>query len=242
MKKPLSRLTKRPSDTELEHGGESGRSWQRSAGCSRTDRRRPIALRLTLGRDAESMDGLQFIASLVESLAWPLAVTFLALVLRAPLAGALSGPVKRWKAGPSGLEVEYWEEAIEAARAELEHSPEVGPVLASLPGSDDELTRLAEASPRAAVMEAFARVEAELRSVLEGDARAERAGGIRLARLAHDRGRISDETLKAVERMAVLRNLAAHGHAHEIDVTQAIDFVGLADAVLLALRTGPANN
>lgn len=180
------------------------------------------------------MDWLEFVASLVQSLAWPTAVVIVVLILRAPLARALSGPVKRWKAGPSGVEIEYWEQTLEAARAELAQAT---PEVAALPGVDDELARLVEVSPRAAVMEAFARIERELRGLVRDEAGADRVGGMQLARLARARERINDETLKAIEGMAVLRNLAAHG-PDEIDETRAREFVALADAVLFALR-GP---
>jgi hypothetical protein len=187
-----------------------------------------------------AMNGLEFVSSLVESLAWPVAGVTIALVLRGPIARALSGPVKRWKAGPSGLEVEYWEHAIEAVRAELEESPEVGSATRALAGVDGELARLVEASPRAAVMEAFARVEGELRTLLEDEENdLERLGAMRLARLAHAKGAISDETMRAIERMAVLRNLAAHGDAREIDRARAAEFLVLADAVLFALSGPP---
>lgn len=57
-------------------------------------------------------------------------------------------------------------------------------------------------------MEALARVDAELCNLLR-DEKPARVGGVQLARLARAKGRISDETLKAIERMAFLRDLAA---------------------------------
>lgn len=185
----------------------------------------------------EHMGTLEFIASLVHSLAWPVAAVVAILILRAPLARALSGPVKRWKAGPSGVEVEYWDETIEAVRVGLRHQPEVGPVAAELPGLDDELTRLVEVSPRAAVMEAFARIERVLSEMLAPeDADGGRpVGPVQLARVLRARGSINDETLNAVQGMAVLRNLAAHG-ADDVDTRRAAEFIALADAVLFSLR------
>lgn len=55
------------------------------------------------------MDGWQFAASVIGSLAWPAAVIGLAIVFRLPLRRLLSGDVRRWKAGPSGVEVEFRE-------------------------------------------------------------------------------------------------------------------------------------
>lgn len=183
------------------------------------------------------MGVLEFVASLVGSLAWPAAVVAAVLILRAPLTRALSGPVKRWKAGPSGVEVEYhWQETIEETRAELEQSPEAAQLLAAPPGLDDDLARLVEASPRAAVMEAFARVEGGLRAAVGGDASKRYASARELAQVAKQRGNISEETLRSIEGLAVLRNLAAHDRVADLDAARAMEFVVLAEAVLYALH------
>lgn len=88
-------------------------------------------------------------ASLVRSLAWPIAAVVIIVVLRAPLARALSGPVKRWKAGPSGVEIEYWEQAIDEVRAELDQSPELSTTTPAPPSLHEELARLVGVSPPA---------------------------------------------------------------------------------------------
>lgn len=87
-------------------------------------------------------------------------------------------------------------------------------------------------------MEAFARIEQELRRIADGlePAKAlQRMGAHQLAVVAHQRGRISDQTLNAVSGLSVLRNLAAHGQAGDLDTARALEFVHLADAVLFAL-------
>jgi hypothetical protein len=184
---------------------------------------------------------MQFVADLVRALAWPAATVTIVLVLRKPIGAALERGIRRLKAGP--VEIEFDEELAEV-REELERSPElerarVGPPPG--PSLGEELVRLAEASPRASVMEGFARIEAQLRELV-GDVEADtarRQGGVALARLAHRHGLISDETLNAVEGLAVLRNLAAHGRADEISTQRAIEYLALVDAVLFALRSGP---
>lgn len=97
------------------------------------------------------MSAPEFISSLVDSLAWPAAVIAMVVILRSPLSGLLTGPVKRWKAGPSGVEVAYWEEQLSEARRDLEESPDlVGvekqPGLAP-DGLVEELRPLTELSP-----------------------------------------------------------------------------------------------
>src|SRR5271165_5108819 len=107
---------------------------------------------------------LAFIASLVRSLAWPAAVVAIVLVLRRPLVAALNRGVRRLRAGP--IEVEFDEELAEV-RQELAQAPELREAPeASGQSLDEELARLTEVSPRAAVMEAFARIEVHLGELL----------------------------------------------------------------------------
>jgi hypothetical protein len=49
-------------------------------------------------------------------------------------------------------------------------------------------------------------------------------------------GLISEETFRAVGGLAVLRELAAHGHDDTISADRARDYLVLADAVLYALQ------
>lgn len=189
------------------------------------------------------MSALEFIGSLVDSLAWPVAIIVIVLILRSPLSGLLAGPVKRWKAGPSGVGVEYWEEQLSEARRDLEESPDLAgvekqPALAA-DGLVEELRPLTELSPQAAVMESMIRIEQKLRGLVEKvdiSATKQPMGATQLAKAAHRSGVISDETLEAIQGMAVLRNLAAHGRAEDLTPERAIDFVSLAEAVLYALN------
>jgi hypothetical protein len=140
------------------------------------------------------------------------------------------------RAGP--VEVEFDQELAEV-REELSRSPELAaPRVPPAEGLPDELARLAEVSPRAAVLEAYARIERRLVEMLDSaDAVFNgKMGGRALARLAHDLDLISAETLAAIEGLAVLRNLAAHGASDDIGAERARDYLALADAVLYALR------
>jgi hypothetical protein len=106
----------------------------------------------------------------------------------------------------------------------------------------EDLAAVAQTSPTAAIMEAYARVETELRQMLQGKGLSElelRAGGARLARMAAQFGSISEETVRAVEGIGVMRNLAAHGQPRAISPEQALDYLVLADSVLYAIRNPP---
>lgn len=187
------------------------------------------------------MDELAFIASLVRSLAWPLSAVAIVVVLRKPISAALQRMSKA-RVGP--LEAEFDQELAEV-RKELRRAPEVAGKEADPPTAmlslPDELTRLAESSPRAAVLEAFARIESRLRELLvdAGVETRQAMSGVALARLAFQQGLVSAETLNAVEGLAVMRNLAAHNPTDDISVERARDYLVLADAMLYPLRAKP---
>jgi hypothetical protein len=187
------------------------------------------------------VDGFEFASSVIRSVAWPTAVLTIVFLLRSPIRAALTGPIRRWKVGPSGAEVEYWEHAASETLEQLPPEAAEQAEKALGGGLAGELTPLAEVSPRAAVMEAFVRIESELRRIamtpppIASPDQVERMGARQLAVIAHHEGRISDQSLNAIDRLVVMRNLAAHAPAGEIDTNMALEFVHLADAVMYAL-------
>ncbi|HEV2786689.1 MAG TPA: hypothetical protein VGV67_09900 [Solirubrobacteraceae bacterium] len=178
----------------------------------------------------------EFIASLVDSLAWPMSVAVIVALLRRQIAALLEAPVKRWKAGP--VEFEYWEQtAVEVAENVALAAP-------TWTGDDEETQRLmalASSAPDAAVVEAFMLLERELiaaaeRHDFERDAK---SYGARLAEQLANAGAITPETAHAIRGLATLRNLAAHGAGPKTSETRAREFVVLTQAVLFALRSPP---
>jgi len=182
-----------------------------------------------------------FVASLVQSLAWPAGVMAVVIVLRKPIGVALGRGVRRVKAGP--VEVEFDQLQAEV-REELARSLELAEaqVPALTASLREELARLAEASPQAAVMAAYQRIEARLAEMLAsaGVPPSSAMGGRALARLARKHDLISDETLAAIEGLSVLRDLTAHVGG-DISADRARDYLTLADAVLYALRSKPSS-
>lgn len=178
------------------------------------------------------MDTLEFIASLVRSLAWPLAATILVVILRKPLASILAGRSGRLKAGP--LEME-WDRLLEATEASIERTP----AMKSLPSESNEIAELA---PVGAVLQAYSEIERALRQRLESvgvkQEEIQRSGGRQLARVAADHGVVSPETLNSIEGMVLLRNLAAHGQEYELSISRAREYLLLADAVIYSINQG----
>jgi hypothetical protein len=190
---------------------------------------------------------LEFIAALASAVGWPLAAVVIVLVLRRPIARMLTErPPKRVRAGPFEAE---WDQAYAQAETEVQALPPAPePELAADGGSlHDELGSEVRTAPAVAVLEAFARVEQELRKIVApvNPERAARMSALGLARAAAQAELISPGAVPAIEALSVLRNLAAHGGAREITTEQAGNYLDLADACLTALRaeqrarTGP---
>lgn len=189
------------------------------------------------------MTKLEFVASIVHSLAWPVGAGLIVVILHNPI-GAAMQRLSRARVGP--VEAEFAQELAEV-RKRITSAPEVSnepPAASSVPmlSLPEELERLAEVSPRAAVLEAFARIEERLRELLTTAGVEVKTGlsGPTLARLAHQHGLITSQSLDAVEGLAVLRNLAAHSREDDIPAERARDYLALADAMLFPLRNQTA--
>lgn len=187
------------------------------------------------------MDTKQFIASLVGSLAWPTVVFVIAMVFRKQLAQLLTtGWLRRLKVGAVEAEFGRRIPEVEAKLGVAPDEAEAAEVESLGATVVEELAPVAEVSPSAAVLEAFAKVEQDLQARMQarGFTRVnEPWGALGLARRARAGGLITPESLEAIEGVAVLRNLAAH---KPDGVTQeaALEYLGLIDAVLFAIRRG----
>src|SRR6266568_3492598 len=102
-------------------------------------------------RSPRPMGWKEFVANLVDALAWPAAVAFIVFLLREPLRRAIRGIRK---VGYRGLEAEFGEVVQEAeiSAADVDLPQPVGP--AGEPALSTELSQEIATAPRAAVIEA----------------------------------------------------------------------------------------
>jgi hypothetical protein len=179
------------------------------------------------------VDTRQFIASLVGSLAWPMAIVILVVVLRHRLADLFEQLPKRVKAGPLELE---WDRTVAETATELAAPRAASPAAPVYVDDLADLVPLADTHPGAAVLDAAARVEQALATRFEAaGADVPPSRGMRdLARRAVAQGLISEETARAIDGLTILRNLAAHGR-DGVTPDRAREFLTLAEAVLYQL-------
>ena len=181
------------------------------------------------------MTGFQLVASLVQSLAWPVFGFLIAVVLRRPIARLLGDrPPRKVKAGP--FEVE-WDRVLAEAEKDIEAGPPpTRPSVAPPVRPSEELAAEAANAPAIAVLEAHSILERALRAIVADLPESDKPlSAVGLARLAERHHRMETATVRAVEGVTVMRNLAAHGSAREITSEQAQEYLALVDAVLFAL-------
>ena len=171
---------------------------------------------------------LAFIASLVQSLAWPLAIVAAIYLLRSYIAGLLSGQtLKRLKAGLLELDFERGVIDIETNLGEAEPAaaPDTGEAPDGGSGSEDkphwrwrderQYAELGRARVQKIIEAHQQLVEMLIRILVDDgyprDQLPSVAGGAAaLARIARDRGVIDWLTEESIESLTRLRNVAAH--------------------------------
>jgi len=180
-----------------------------------------------------AMDALEFAATLVKSLAWPITLLIIALVMREEIKSLLRSVTNlRFK----DLEVDFGKELAEASREAGEMRPDnletkedanAAPIRLLL-----EAESLAQFFPASAVELAWSTVEDELMSAIMRTASSPDYppynSALRNASLLESAGLINQPVTQIVKRMFRLRNIALHGDSDVVSVNEALGFISLA--------------
>ena len=185
------------------------------------------------------MDSLTFMVEMVKALAWPLTVIGSVLLLRTALLELI--PTLR-KLKYKDLELEFGRKleqlVAKAEQAQLPASPPPRALPApEVKAAPDDLRVVATVAPRAAVLEAFRRVEQAAHQALR------RAGvdpprSPRAQREAlESRGVVSSSTGALLDDLRSLRNLAAHAEDFSLTAAEALDYTDLSQRVAAVINT-----
>lgn len=193
------------------------------------------------------MDILQFIASIIGSLAWPAAVVMLVLILRSPLRDLLRDLSRfRYKEIEIdfGREVQKLEDQARTAGLRLPSKParqQVGPQDSSQIVGD--ASRLAAEFPGPAVGLAWTAVEHELmqavmRLKISADYPPYNAPLKNIA-ILHEQNYLDADSRGLLDRMRRLRNAAVHPGREmtNISADEAREFIALTEAVTEKLKS-----
>lgn len=181
------------------------------------------------------MTVLDFIASLVSSLAWPVSFVVIALVLRKHLP-ALLRALKKVKV--SGLELELERTRVDVQEALSAQTTTAGEAEHELPAVDSQQV---VGDPTGAILSSYASLEDDLRKRLReaGVEAPEHSSATRLAVIGASAGLFAESAVEAVKGVSVMRNLVAHGRADRVTAQEAAEYAALVDATLFTLRTRP---
>ncbi|MEZ9884821.1 hypothetical protein AB4374_13210 [Vibrio splendidus] len=159
------------------------------------------------------MKDLEFVASIIDSLAWPATVLLCIFILKEPM-GNLLGRVSKFKYGE--IEAEFQERLEKLVSFEQNEEVKVGDD--TVDGSV-ALEDLAETSPRAAVLEAWLKVEKATRAFCIAKGFPHNMSHQGLFKLARERNLDIDAFQTAHQELRLLRNKAVH--ATDLDITTA---------------------
>lgn len=151
------------------------------------------------------MDTLAFIASLAQSLGWPLAVVLIALMLRKSVVNLMPG-LQRLKL--KNVELEFGRQ-LEAVRKELGPETSVVSAAQALPepkGTAGYYRSLAEVSPRAAILEAWLGFEVAANQAYDAITPSPRRR-VSMQQLFEELGKAQLLTAMEIEALTVLRGL-----------------------------------
>lgn len=171
------------------------------------------------------MDVLQFVSSIIGSLAWPAAVVWLAFLLRAPLA-KLIPRVRGVKYGDLHVDIaaqiEDVKEQVEDVKEQVEASGEAP----TPPPPEPTLSfqSLAKADPRAAILSAWIPVEIELNAIAEKTGLTLVSGKPAMSQLMElqKMGALDNFMARTLAKLRRIRNAAVHVTGDSVNYDDAI--------------------
>ncbi len=173
------------------------------------------------------MSILEFFASIINSLAWPVLVGFCIYILRNP-AGKLIERISKFKY--RGLEAEFREVLDDIRPIEARVFSDQATLDRPEPASI-ALEDLSKVSPRAAIVEAWILVENATAKFCEAHGLPSRVSYQGLFRLSKEKDLDIAHLQTAYQKLRLLRNKAAHASDFEIKPSTANDYLKAANFI-----------
>lgn len=170
------------------------------------------------------------VSSILGVIAWPALIAFIIWLFRNQIRTLLQGPVTRLKIGPFEAE---WSRTVEEVRREIK----VVPATNGPRGVVDDLWKLAHSDPAAAILAGHNRLELALQRRLNVYRDETNTPLPTLVKKAKRRRLVSASTVRAIEGMAELRNLAAHDHSGRVTEAEAVEYLKLVEAIYGEIAT-----
>lgn len=183
------------------------------------------------------MDVLTFISEIAESLAWPVAIVFLALMLKRPITELI--PFLR-KLKYKELEMEFSKEVAELKAEAVTPEPSVNQPQHEQSATKYHLLKLVNFSTRAAIMEAWLEVEAAATEVASSFWNQPPSDTVRfspkLGEYLFQCKVIDKKQLDTFNKLRQLRNKVAHAEELNLSEKDAKSYIELASAMAAHIR------
>ena len=170
------------------------------------------------------MDWLTFTVEMTKAISWPLATLSIFLVFKRPLLELLALIRK----------VKYKDIEVEIAKKEIVEARELSASVASGKtelfsfGDLQHFKQLADISPRAAITEAWSRIEDLIYKAAKVPSMASRPAGVSFSAVLtslRESGGVELSTLRIIEKMRTIRNKTVHFRSEELNSEDAMDYV-----------------
>jgi hypothetical protein len=184
------------------------------------------------------MDSLTFVVEMTKALAWPLTAIGAVVLLRAALLELI--PTLR-KLKYRDLELEFGRQLDQVAAMAEEAQLPVQAVPPALPAPQptrvpSDLQAVAEIAPRAAVLEAYRRVEQAADQALRRSGTEPPRSPRARRHVLESKGIVTSSTGALLEDLRSLRNLAAHADDFSLTPAQALEYAELSQRLAGAIN------
>jgi hypothetical protein len=174
------------------------------------------------------VDWLTFLAQVIGSLAWPVTIVIVVLLLKNQIA-SLFPVLKRLKAGP--VEAEF-ERGIEEAKTEAAGLPAPEALPAPLDARRQQLIQIAYINPRTAILDAWQGVEFAVKKAaiqrIGGSPMPDVSSALRMIRELAKASLISQDDVALFHDLRGLRNQATHAADFNPTLASALNYIDLA--------------
>ncbi len=186
------------------------------------------------------MNALEFFSSIIQSLAWPISIILIIIILRKPISELVKG-INKVKY--QDLEIDFGKK-LDNIDVKISKNNKIK-ITKKYSKSEEveEIETIALISPKSAIIMAWTLVEKEIQEAINRLAISPDYppynSSLKNIELLKDNNLIDNETINAIEEMRKLRNIAAHAVDYEkkITSTEAIKYYGIAQEVVIILQS-----
>ena len=174
------------------------------------------------------MDWLTFLAQVIGSLAWPVTIIIVVLLLKDQIA-SLFPFLKRLKAGP--VEAEF-ERGIQEAKTEAANLPAPEALPAPMDARRQQLIQIAYINPRTAILDAWQGVEFSVKKAaiqrIGGSPMPDISSALKMVRELAKSNIITPDDVALFHDLRGLRNQATHAPDFNPTLESALNYIDLA--------------